>query len=419
HHLKQLLTAGKISESQITAAARRILEIKFRLGLFENPYRHCDAQREAKALYAREHLAIAQRVATESLVLLKNHAQTLPLKPGRKIAVIGSLADSQRDLLGSWKGEGDWNFIETVLGGIRRNNTNGTVTFSPGCEIATTNRAGFAEAVTAAQRADIVVLVLGEAWNMSGEAKCRTSLNLPGVQTALLRAIKEAGKPVVVVLMNGRPLALEEESELADALLEAWFPGTEGGKAVADTLFGKANPSGKLPATFPRNLGQVPIFYAAKNTGRPIDPSNPNAEYKSSYLDSPNDPLYPFGFGLSYTKFGYSDVQLSHHALQAGGKLTASVTVTNTGPLTGQEVVQLYLHDVVGSVTRPLRELKAFQKIELGPGESRVISFTITEEELTFLRGDMTWGTEPGDFKVFIGPNSRDTRTAGFKLLSR
>jgi beta-glucosidase len=417
NHLKQLLAAGKITEAQINTAAKRILAVKFKLGLFDDPYRHCDAQREKQILYAKENLAVAHRMACESFVLLKNSAQTLPLKTGANIAVIGPLADSQRDLLGSWKGEGDWNFVETVLAAIKRNNAGGTVTFAKGCEIASTNRSGFVEAVAAAQRADLAVLVLGEAWNMSGEAKCRTSINLPGVQTELLRAIKQTGKPVVVVLMNGRPLALEEESPLADALLEVWFPGTEGGKAVADVLFGKINPSGKLPVTFPRNLGQVPIFYSAKNTGRPVNPANPQEEYKSAYLDCPNDPLYPFGFGLSYTTFKFSEVRLDRTALKPDEKITATVTVSNTGKFDGAEVVQLYIRDLVGSVTRPLLELKGFQKIELKAGESREVAFRIGEPELSFLRADMTVGTEPGEFQLFIGPNSRDAHPAKFELL--
>ena len=416
-YLKALLAAGKISQAQIDTAARRILEVKFKLGLFDNPFLRCDEQREKQVLYAPENLAAAYRMACESCVLLKNQDQTLPLKTGANIAVIGPLADSKRDLLGSWKGEGDWNFVETVLGAIRRNNTNGAVTYARGCDIDSTNRAGFAAAVTAAQNADVVVLVLGESCDMSGEARSRTGINLPGVQTELLREIKQTGKPVVLVLMNGRPLALEEESRLADALLEAWFPGTEGGRATADLLFGRQNPSGKLPVTFPRNVGQVPIFYAAKNTGRPLDPARPKEDYKSSYLDCPNDPLYPFGFGLSYTTFDYSEVHLDGTTLRPGGTMTATVTVTNTGVFDGAEVVQLYLRQLVGSVTRPVRELKGFQKIELQPGECRAVTFSIGEPELRFLRADMTEGSEAGKFQVFIGPNSRDTHAAAFERL--
>lgn len=417
NHLPERLAAGQITEAQINAAVKRILEIKFKLGLFDNPFRHCDEQREQQAFCTSENLATAYRLACESFVLLKNTHQTLPLQAGKKIAVIGPLADSKRDLLGSWIAKGKANSCETVFEGIQRNNSGAKVTFTAGCDLDSTNRAGFAKAVAAAKRADLAVLVLGESCDMSGEAKCRTSINLPGVQTELLRAIKQTGKPVVVVLMNGRPLALEEESQLADALLETWFPGTEGGKAVADVLFGQHNPSGKLPATFPRTIGQVPIFYAAKNTGRPLDPANPKEKYKSSYIDCPNEPLYPFGFGLSYTTFNYSEVRLERATLKPGEKITATVTVTNTGNYAGAEVVQLYLRDLVGSVTRPVRELKGFQKIELRAGESREISFTIGENELKFLRADMTVGTEPGEFQVFIGPNSRDTHAAKFDLL--
>jgi beta-glucosidase len=235
----------------------------------------------------------------------------------------------------------------------------------------------------------------------------------------LLREIKKTGKPIVIVLMSGRPLALEEESEAADALLETWFPGTEGGPAIADVLFGAVNPSGKLPVTFPRNIGQVPIYYAQKNTGRPADPEHPYAEYKSSYIDSLNSPLYPFGYGLSYTTFKFSGVRLDHATLKLGEKITATVTVTNAGARAGAEVAQLYLRQLVGSVTRPVLELKGFQKITLAAGESRDVSFTIGEKELSFLRADMTWGTEPGDFQVSIGPDSRDLQPVKFKLLAR
>ena len=417
NHLPERLAAGQITEAQINTAVKRILEIKFKLGLFDNPFRHLNEQREQQAFYAKENLATAYRLACESFVLLKNTNQTLPLKAGKKIAVIGPLADSRRDLLGSWIAKGKANSCKTVFEGIQRNNPGAKVTFTAGCDLDSTNRAGFAKAVAAAKRADLAVLVLGESCEMSGEAKCRTSLGLPGVQTELLLEIKQTGKPVVVVLMNGRPLALEEESQLADALLEIWFPGTEGGAAAADVLFGRHNPSGKLPATFPRTVGQVPIFYAAKNTGRPLDPANPKEKYKSSYLDCSNDPLYPFGFGLSYTTFTYSEVRLDRATLNPGEKIQATVTVTNTGNYAGAEVVQLYLRDLVGSVTRPVRELKGFQKIELRAGESREISFTIGENELKFLRADMTVGTEPGEFQVFIGPNSRDTHAAKFDLL--
>jgi beta-glucosidase len=415
-YLKQLLASNLVTETEINTAAKSVLEIKFRLGLFDDPFRRCDAAREKELLLAQAHRDTAYQMAGASFVLLKNAAQTLPLARGKKIAVIGPLADSRQDLLGSWFGAGTADGIETVLAGIQRNNTAGKVTFAQGCDVASTNRAGFAAALKVARKADVVVMVLGESGAMSGEAKSRTSINLPGVQTELLREIKKAGKPVVVVLMNGRPLALEAETALADALLETWSPGTEGGRAVADVLFGTQNPSGKLPVTFPRNLGQVPIYYSAKNTGRPIDPAKPVEPYKSFYIDSPNDPLFPFGFGLSYTTFAYSKVALDRSQLKTSETLTASVTITNTGQRAGVEVVQLYLRDLVGSVTRPLSELKGFQRLELQPGESRKVSFRIGAQELQFLRHDMTWGTEPGEFDVMIGGNSREVNAARFAL---
>jgi len=416
-HLKQLLASGAITETQINTAAKRILEIKFRLGLFDDPYRYCDEQREARLLLAPEHRAVAYQMACDSFVLLKNEAQALPLKSGVHLAVIGPLAEARLDLLGSWMGTGSSEGIKTILGGIQRNNPAGKVSFAKGCDVMSPKQDGFAAAMNIARQADVTVIVLGENGNMSGEAKSRTSINLPGGQTELLRAIKSLGKPVIVVLLSGRPLALEEEARLADALLAVWFPGTEGGRAVADTLFGKHNPGGKLPVTFPRNLGQVPIYYSAKNTGRPLDPAQPRAEYKSSYLDAPNDPLFPFGFGLSYTRFEFSEVQLDHSQLPHGGELTATVTVTNAGQRAGTEVVQLYLRDLVGSVTRPLLEMKGFQKIALQPGEHRTISFRLGPPELSFLRQNLTWGTEPGTFEVLVGPNSRDLKRARFELL--
>jgi len=358
-------------------------------------------------------------MACESFVLLKNNEHTLPLSPGAKLAVIGPLADVQRDLLGSWKGDGAWDSIDSILATIKRNNSSGEVVFAKGCDVASTNRAGFAEAVEVASGADAIVTILGESWNMSGENASRTSIELPGMQTELLRELKKTGKPLVLVLLNGRPLALEEESGLADAILETWFPGTEGGKAVADVLFGKHSPCGKLPVTFPRRLGQVPIYYSVKNTGRPFDPAKPNEAYKSTYLDCPNDPLYPFGFGLSYTTFTCSGPRLDQTELRPGGKITASATVSNAGARDGVAVVQLYLRDLVGSVTRPVLELKGFRRIELKVGESREVGFDISEKDLAFLRKDMTWGTEPGEFRVFIGLDSRDLRPATFHLFAK
>ncbi len=399
---------------------RRILTVKFALGLFDDPFRHASAEREAVMdNHPADHLAAAYQLACESLVLLKDDNHTLPLKAGLNLAVIGPLADSPSDLLGCWDAAGDARVVPSVLNAIKQDNVAGHVTYAKGCDVSSDDRSGFKEALKAAQHADAVIMVLGESASMSGEASSRSSISLPGVQTELVRQLAKTGKPLILVLINGRPLALEEESSLVNALLVAWAPGTQGGQAVADALFGKCNPSGRLPVTFPRNLGQVPIYYSVKNTGRPINPATPHEKYKSNYLDSGNDPLYPFGFGLSYTTFAYSAPKLDRNTLQPGDTLTVTVDVTNTGAVDGVETAQLYLHDLVADVARPVRELKGFQRVELKAGEHRQISFTIGEKELTFLRADMTWGTEPGEFDVFIGSNSRDLQSARFQLVVR
>jgi beta-glucosidase len=419
-YVGKMLTNGDITQSQVDDAVRRILTVKFALGLFDDPFRQLSGEREAtEDNYPADHLAAAYRLATESLVLLKNEKNTLPLKPGASIAVIGPLADSRSDLLGCWSGAGDPRINETVLEAIKSNNVGGMVAFANGCDVLSDDKSGFKAAVAAARHADAVVMVLGERADMCGEASSRTSINLPGAQTELVRQIAQTGKPLVIVLMNGRPLALEEESTLANALVEAWFPGTKGAAAVADVLFGKSNPSGRLPVTFPRNLGQVPIFYNAKNTGRPINPARPHEKYKSNYLDAPNDPLYPFGYGLSYTTFAISGPKLDRITLHPGEKLTVTVDVANSGAVDGIETVQLYLHDLVADVDRPVLELKGFQQVALKAGEHREITFEIGEKELTFLRADMTWGTEPGKFDVFVGPNSRELQSARFELVGR
>lgn len=416
NQLKQLLVEGRVMMEQIDDAVRNVLNLKQKLGLFDDPYRYCDEQREQELHYAEPHLKASYEIAGKSMVLLKNDNNLLPLEAGKRIGVIGPLAKTQRDLLGTWRGRGDWEMATSVLDAmIELNGSNQTV-YAEGCGVVTNDLSGFAEAVAVAEQSDVVVMVLGETAWMSGEAASRTSINLPGVQTELLKAVEQTGKPVVLVLLNGRPLALEEEDALADAILEAWHPGTEGGKAVAGALFGEINPSGKLPVTFPRSLGQVPIHYNMKNTGRPLNPAAEKIKFQSRYLDSPNDPLYPFGFGLSYTEFQYSEITLDKTELNPGEALTASVTISNVGNVDGGEVVQLYIRDLVGSVTRPVKELKGFQKIFLKQGESQTVEFSIGEKELTFLRRDMTWGVEPGEFKVFVGTNSRDVQAASFTL---
>lgn len=414
-YLKKQVEEGLVKESQIDDAVRRILKIKFKLGLFDDPYRYCNEEREKRLVYAPEHLEAALDVAKKSMVLLKNDNQALPLKKGEKIAVIGELATSTRDLLGSWKAAGDWNFMRPVLDEIKAYNGENNVMYAEGCKKTGDDRSGFAKALGISLFADKIVMVIGEDWEWTGEAASRTSIKIPGVQTELLEKLSKLNKPVIVVLMNGRPLDLTRENELADAMLEAWYPGTMGGKAVTQVLFGEYNPSGKLTMSFPMNVGQVPLYYYAKNTGRPI--YLPNDKYKSKYIDSPNDPLFPFGFGLSYTSFVYSDIKLSSNELTTNGSIKATVAVTNNGAYDGEEVVQCYIRDLVGSVTRPVKELKGFEKISLKAGESKTVHFEITPEMLSFHRQDMTYGTEPGNFQLFIGGNSRDVKMIPFKLL--
>lgn len=414
-YLKKQVEEGLVKESQIDDAVRRILKIKFKLGLFDDPYRYCDEDREKRLVYAPEHLEAALDVAKKSMVLLKNDNQALPLKKGEKIAVIGELATSTRDLLGSWKAAGDWNFMHSVLDEIKAYNGESNVMYAEGCKKTGDDRSGFVKALGISLFADKIVMVIGEDWEWTGEAASRTSIKVPGVQTELLERLSKLNKPVIVVLMNGRPLDLTRENELADAMLEAWYPGTMGGKAVTQVLFGEYNPSGKLTMSFPMNVGQVPLYYYAKNTGRPI--YLPNDKYKSKYIDSPNDPLFPFGYGLSYTSFVYSDIKLSSDELTEKGSIKASVAVTNNGGHDGEEVVQCYVRDLVGSVTRPLKELKGFEKISLKAGETKTVTFEITPEMLAFHRQDMTYGTEPGDFQLFIGGNSGDVKMIPFKLL--
>jgi beta-glucosidase len=413
-YLKKQIETGELSEKIVDDAVKRILKVKFMLGLFDDPYRYCNEAREKRLIYAPAHLEASYDVAKRSMVLLKNSNNALPLKKAEKIAVIGELAASTRDLLGSWKAAGDWNFMKSTLDELRLYNGAANVLYAEGCKTIGDDRSGFAAAISAARNEDKIVMLIGENYDWSGEATSRTSINIPGVQTELLEKLKALNKPIVVVLMNGRPLDLSKENELADAILEVWFPGTMGGKAITHVLYGEYNPSGKLTMTFPRNLGQVPIFYYEKNTGRPI--YLPNPKYKSRYIDCPNDPLFPFGFGLSYTTFAYSDIKLSTNELTKEGEIIASVNITNTGTCNGEEVVQCYVRDLVGSVTRPVKELKGFEKITLKVGESKVITFTIKPDMLAFHRADMTYGTEPGDFKLFIGGNSRDVKEVDFKL---
>ncbi len=415
-YLKELVKERKVSEEQIDTAVCRVLKLKFMLGLFDDPYRYCNEKREKETIYAKENLDAAYDVACKSMVLLKNNKEVLPLKAGQSIALIGPLADSRRDLLGSWKAAGDWDQISSVYSALKKANQGVRVTYSKGCELTGGDTSMFAEALVNAKKADVVVMVLGESCEWCGEAASRTSISVPDIQKKLLHEVSTLGKPVVLVLMNGRPLALVDEYEWSDAMLEAWFPGTMGAEAVADVLLGKYNPSGKLPVTFPRNIGQVPIYYSAKNTGRPYEPDGPEQKYRSRYIDSSNQPLFPFGFGLSYTSFAYKNMRLGKSTITGNDSLEVSVDVTNTGKYPGDEVVQLYIRDLVGSVTRPVKELKGFKKISLDKGETKKVSFWIRTNDLAFYRKDMSFGTEPGKFIVFVGGSSDAENSKEFSL---
>lgn len=414
-YLKDLVLEGKVKEEQLDYAVKNILKLKFQLGLFDDPFQYCDTIYEKETLYAPKHLEAAYDMACKSMVLLKNDNNTLPLSTNKKVAVIGPLADSQDDLLGSWSAAGEAQIITSVkdaMSGV----IGDKIYFAKGCNVNDEDKSGFHDALTIAKKSDVIVMVLGESRFMSGEAASRTSLDLPGVQTELLEEMSKLGKPIILVLLNGRPLTIEKEINLSDAVLEAWFPGTKGGEAVADILFGKQIPSGKLTVTFPRNVGQIPIHYNMKNTGRPIEAQPTGFKYTSRYIDSSNDPLFPFGFGLSYTKFEYSDLQLSNSVIGSSDTLKVSVQIKNTGNYDGDEVVQLYIRDLVGSVTRPVKELKGFKKVFIKEGESKTVNFYLSANDLSFYRRDMSWGYEKGDFDVFVGTNSNDCKSARFKL---
>ena len=414
-----LIREGKLSQAIIDNAVRRILRIKFRLGLFDKPY--ADETREQTALLSRPNIETAREVAARSIVLLKNERNVLPLsKEVRSIAVIGTLADSQADMLGPWSGDGRKEDAVTLLAGIRAKVPRTKITYARGCTVSVTSTDGtddarlMDEAVRATRESDIAILAVGESADMSGEAASRASLDLPGRQLELVKAVVAAGKPVVVVVMNGRPLTINWIADNAPAILETWFGGTQAGNAIADVLFGDVNPSGKLPVTFPRAVGQVPLYYGHKNTGRPPDPAN---KYTSKYLDVPVTPLYPFGFGLSYSDFRVSALRLSAPTIRQGEQMKVSAEVENIGGRTGDEVVQLYVRDVVASVTRPLKELKGFERVTLKPGEKRRVEFTLASEQLGFYSRDMRFVVEPGEFRVFVGRHSADGLEASFRLL--
>jgi beta-glucosidase len=411
--LPMLVKEGKIKEEVIDDAVKRVLRKKFELGLFKDPYRFSNVEREKKTIMRQEHLDAARDVARKSFVLLKNARETLPLQKSAKIALIGPLANAKREMIGSWSAAGDGAKAISVLQGIQAMIPSARVSYARGCNINDDSTQYFAEALRLAKQAEVVVMALGESAMMSGEAASRASLGLPGVQQKLFDEIKKTGKRVVVILFNGRPLTIQDLDKNADAILDVWFPGTQAGYAIADVLFGDFSPSGKLPMTFPRSVGQIPIFYNMKNTGRPMDPKN---KYTSKYLDESNDPLYPFGYGLSYTNFNYGAIRLSDNEMTEQDSITVRCTVSNESTRDSEEVVQLYIRDWTGSVTRPVKELKGFKKIMLKGKESKEIVFVLSSKDLSFYRRDMTWGTEPGKFDVYVGTNSRDAQQATFVL---
>lgn len=425
------LKEGKVTLAQIDAACRRILEAKYKLGLFDDPYKYCDENRAKTEIFTAEHRQIARSTAAQSFVLLKNQNNVLPLKKSGTVALIGPLADNKENMPGTWSVAANFDKATSVLTGLkevvgdkvkiltaRGSNLDEDSLFEEragmfGKSLRRDSRPAqviLQEALDIANQSDVIVAALGESAEMSGQSSSRSDIEIPKIQQDLLKALLKTGKPVVLVLFTGRPLALKWENENVPAILNVWFGGSEAGYAIADVLFGNVNPSGKLSTTFPQNVGQVPIFYNHKNTGRPLEEGKWFSKFRSNYLDVSNDPVYPFGYGLSYTSFAYSDIQLSSTSLKGKQTLTASVTVTNTGKYDGKEVVQLYIRDVVGSVTRPVKELKGFQKIELKAGESKTVSFSITPEDLKFYNYDLKYDWEPGDFEIMIGGNSRDVK---------
>ncbi len=433
--LKKSLAEGKVTQAEINMAAKRILESKYDLGLFDDPYRYGDAKLAAKEVYNLENRNIARNAAAQSMVLMKNENQVLPLKKSGTVAVIGPLVNNSLNMAGTWSVAAKHDKAINLMQGLQANYGKDVKFISAkganidydaklediyaahGKKTDRDNRSKevlLKEAVDVANKADVVVLAIGESAEMSGESSSRTEITIPQSQIDLLNELKKTGKPIAVVLFTGRPLALTNMKDVPDAILNVWFAGSEAGNAISDVLFGKVNPSGKLPMTFPRSLGQVPIYYNAKNTGRPLAQDKVDKcqfdRFRSNYMDECNTPLYPFGYGLSYTKFDYSDVTVSNANPKGNQTIQASVTVTNSGNYDGAEVVQLYIRDMVGSITRPVKELKGFQKVMLKKGESKKVTFDITPESLKFYNGDLKYDWESGEFDIMIGTNSEDVK---------
>ncbi len=436
--LKQSLKEGKVSMAEIDAACRRILEAKYKLGLFDDPYRYCDPERAKTEVFTPANRNEARKIAAETVVLLKNENQLLPLRKNASIAVIGPLADSKENMLGTWAVAADYTTPISLLTGLKNvAGSDAKIVYAKGANLSEDSvfeqRVSIFgkkyerdhrpadvilnEALAAAAGADVIIAAVGEVAEMSGESSSRTDIGLPQSQKDLLAALKKTGKPVIIVLFTGRPLALPWEQANFPAILNAWHGGTEAGNAVADVLFGNVNPSAKLNSSWPQNVGQIPLYYNHKNTGRPLPEGKWFQKFTSNYLDVSNEPLYPFGFGLSYTSFQYGEVKLSRPSMRFNEVITATITVTNTGNYDGKEVVQLYLNDPVASVTQPVKRLIAFQKISLKKGESREVKFTINVNDLKFYNSELKHVAEAGDFNLYIGTNSRDVKAAKFKLV--
>jgi len=411
-HLAQLVKDGMVPLALVDDAVSRILTKKFEMGLFDDPFRFCNETREKIALNNPEHRTKARSMAQKSIVLLKNENNLLPLSTDKKIALIGPLAKSEEDMLGFWNVPWpDNSDVVSQYEGLEKRLGKKNLLYAKGCEVNDLSTAGFAEAVEAAKKADVVILSVGEKKDMSGEAKSRSNIHLPGVQEELIKAIYETGKPVVVLINAGRPLIFNWTADNVPAILYTWWLGSEAGNAIADVVFGDYNPSGKTPVTFPRSEGQLPIYYNYTNTGRPAPDNDAVVEnYRSGYIDLQKSPKYPFGFGLSYTTFKYEDLKLSSKKIKADGTLDVSFTLTNTGKRAGEEVAQLYIRDLFGSVVRPVKELKDFQKIRLEPGESKILHFTIDTQKLSFYNSKLEWVAEPGEFDLMIGTSSADIR---------
>lgn len=431
--LKRSLAEGKVTQAQIDNACRRVLEAKYKLGLFRDPYKYCDEKRAATDIFTTANRQVARQIAADCFVLLKNEHNILPLKKGSTIALVGPLADNKENMPGTWSVAADFTKAISVYQGLKDVAGNDTkIIYAQGSNLSDDSlfevRAGMfgkalhrdsrpadailQDALQAANQADVIVAALGESAEMTGESSSRSDITIPAAQKRLLEALLKTGKPVVLVLFTGRPLAIKWENDNVPAILNVWFGGTEAGHAIADVLFGAVNPSGKLSTTWPQNVGQVPLYYNHKNTGRPLAEGAWFQKFRSNYLDVSNDPVYPFGYGLSYSHFTYGDLTLSNKSLKGNQKLTASVTVTNDSQVDGKEVVQLYIHDLVGSITRPVKELKGFRKIALKAGETKTVTFIITPEDLKFYNSDLKFDWESGDFDIMIGGNSRDTKSA-------